>query len=102
MSSEISVFSIGSEEYKKLEKLAMCLTLKSPNGHRYYVGVTYYDYGQLWRWTTVICEGGSFGSYQALNPAEQAEILVSDGSFEEVCRIADGVLRDKFCPDRVA
>ena len=102
VSSVIREFERDSEEYQKLERLAMCLTLKSPNGFRYRVGVTYFDYGQNWKWTTVLCDNGdAWGGYQALNPREQDEILFSDGSFEDVCRIADGVLSDKFCPDKV-
>ncbi len=101
--SYIKVFDHKSREYELLEKLAMILTCKSPRKYRYLVGQTYFDYGQGWMWTTVLCDTGSAGitgRYQALNPREQEEILQSDGSFEAVAAIADEVLADKFCPDK--
>lgn len=96
----MKVFKEGSEEYKLLEKLALILTFKSPNRKKYVVGTTYFDLGQDWKWTTVLCKDDCW-SYQALNPAEQEEIITCDGSLESVAKIADGVLADKFCPDKV-
>jgi len=101
--SFISVFKKDSREYELLEKLALILTFKSPNRYKYEVGETYFDFGQDWKWTTVLCRTGEYGicgSYQALCPAEQEKILLSDGSLEEIAAIADGVLADKFCPDK--
>ena len=99
----IKVFEKDSREYELLDKLALILTFKSPKRYRYFVGKTYFDYGQGWLWTTVLCEtgkSGCMGSYQALNPCEQEKILGCDGSLEAVAAIADAVLADKFCPDR--
>jgi len=102
--SYISVFKKDSPEYVLLNKAALILMFKSPKRYQYYVGETYFDFGQDWKWTTVLCstgEGGVCGSYQALNPREQAEILDSDGSLESISKIVDGILSDKFCPDRI-
>lgn len=104
MSLGIKVFERGSEARERLEKLAAVLTLKSPRHFRYYVGETYFDYGQDWKWTTVLCdtgEGGVTGRYQALNPANQEAVLICDGSFERIVEVADKVLSGKFCPDRI-
>lgn len=96
----IKQYKEGTEEYEKLERMAMILTLKSPKKYNYVVGDTYFDYGQGWKWTTVLCRGG-YGGYQALNPAEQEAVLLSDGSLEELNGIANEVFADKFCPDRI-
>ena len=101
MSWGIKRFDHGSRERELLKIAAAVLTFKSPNGWRYYVDETYFDYGQDWKWTTVLCAGGSFGGYQALNPVEQEEILLSDGSIESIAKIVDMVLSDKFSPDKV-
>ena len=101
MSWGLKVFDHGSRERELLKIAAAVLTFKSPNGWRYYVDETYFDYGQDWKWTTVLCSGGSFGGYQALNPVEQEEILLGEESFEYMGAIADKVLSDKYCPDKV-
>lgn len=99
MSFAIARFPAGSDEYKRLSAAAAMLTVKSPKKSRYYVGETYFDYGQDWKWTTVLCDGSEWGSYQALNPREQEEILLCDMS--ELDKITNEVLADKFCPDHL-
>ena len=74
----ISVFKPGSWEYEQLRIAAEMLTEKSPDGYRYYVGETYFDLGQGWVWTTILCDSGSpWGDSQALTPAQQEEIILS-------------------------
>ena len=103
MSWFIKRFSADTEEHKNLEQLAAALSEKSPNGWKYRVEDTYFDYGQDWWWTTVIChksdKGGTLDAYQALWPAEQEKLLLCDGSAESIDKIADEVLHGKFCPD---
>ena len=104
MSIGIKVFEKGTEAFERLEKLAAVLTLKSPRHYQYYVGETYFDYDQGWMWTTVLCDTGELGvtgRYQALSPANQKAVLICDGSFESIVKVADDVLGDKFCPDRL-
>lgn len=101
MTSWIAVFERGSDEYCKLLLTAALLEAKSPNGYHYKVDETYFDLGQGWKWTTVICEGDSWGGYQALCPAEQKRVLESNGSIEELMKIVNSVLTDKYCPDRI-
>ena len=100
MSFAIKRFPVESDEYKRLTAAAAMLTVKSPTKSRYYVGETYFDYGQDWKWTTVLCDNGSgWGDYQALCPREQEEILLCNLS--ELDRITREVLQDKFCPDHL-
>lgn len=99
MSEYIKVFGADAPERDKLNRVAHILTGLSPRGYHYSVGETYFDYGQGWRWTTVLCDGGNYGGYQALNPAEQEQIILAD--IADLPRIAHEILTDKYCPDRV-
>ena len=100
--SAIKVFDYGSEEYARLSAVASVLTVLSPKGYSYDVGVTYFDYGQGWKWTTILCDGGkwgdfgNWGGYQALNPREQEKII--NGA--DVIEVAKEILSDEHCPDR--
>lgn len=99
MSAYIKIFEHGSEAREKLNRAAHILTGLSPKGYRYYVGETYFDFGQDWKWTTILCKGGEFGDYQALSPAEQERIILAD--VPELATVAADVLAGKFCPDRL-
>lgn len=100
MSKFITEFKYGTEEYEKLQIMALMLMNRSPNGYRYYVGSTYFDFGQDWKWTTVLCGGDRYGSYQALNPREQEEIILAT-TYDELVKIAESILSDKYCPDKL-
>lgn len=91
----ISKFEVGSREREKLQLVAVLLTNRSPNHYLYYVDETYFDFGQDWMWTTILCSKG----YQALNPREQEEIILAE-TYDELVKIAEGILSDKFCPDK--
>ena len=71
----ISTWKIGSEEYAKLEAVAKMLTAYGKQ--KYWVGDTYFDYGQDWKWTTILCEkdDSEWGAFQALYPVDQERIL---------------------------
>lgn len=78
MSAFIKTFKEGSYEHEQLRIAAEMLTNKSPENHVYYVGDTYFDFGQGWVWTTILCASdGGFGDYQAITPAQQEEIILS-------------------------
>ncbi len=93
----IKTYKLGDPEFENLYKLADILTKKSPNKYIYYVGDTYFDLGQNWMWTTVLCRG-DWSSYQALNPREQEEAILAK-SDAELEKVADEVLGDRYCPD---
>jgi len=96
MSNTIKIFPRDSKEHKLLELAAALLTVKSPTQCRYYVGETYFDYGQDWMWTTILCNA-SDGSYQALSP--KAQELILNEQIEEA--VDKWVLGSKYCPDRI-
>ena len=79
MAKIIDVFQSGSFEYEQLRIAAEMLTNKSPRNHVYYVGDTYFDFGQDWKWTTILCaSNGGWGDYQAITPAQQELIILSN------------------------
>ena len=61
MSAYIKIFEHGSEAREKLNRAAHILTGLSPKGYRYYVGETYFDFGQNWKWTTPRPHAGAKG-----------------------------------------
>lgn len=95
MSKYIKVFEPGSPEYVRLEAAADIMSAMSPNGWRYYVDVTWFDFGQGWKWTTILCDG-AHDSYQALYPADQERILEADDLEAAAAKVFAG----RFCPDR--
>jgi hypothetical protein len=98
MSTYITTFEKGSEEYEKLQIAALMLTNRSPRGYLYEVGETYFDFGQNWKWTTIMC-WANCNPYQALNPREQEEIILSD-TYDEMVKTVELIFTDKFCPDK--
>lgn len=97
----IQLFSAESEEYRLLERLAEKLTEKSPKKYKYFVGKTYFDFGQNWEWTTVLCKRKRSDEYQALTPSDQISLFECDGTDAALEKLADKILNDKFCPDRI-
>lgn len=94
MSEAIKHFDYGTEERKKLDLMASMLTFLSPNRRQYYVGDTYFDYGQNWIWTTILADScPAQGSYQALYPKQQEDVLLAD-SVEEIADLARAYLAD--------
>ena len=92
----IRIYNPSEEGYKKLEKVAEILTIASPTGTVYTVGETYFDFGQNWKWTTILAESPKYGSYQALNPRNHAEILNSENLLDTVASIT----HDKYWLDK--
>lgn len=99
MSKYIKVYGIGTAERDNLRRTADILNGLSPNGWFYHVGETYFDFGQDWKWTTIICEKTNGDSYQALNPVEHERIILAD--IDELPVIASDILSDKYCPDKI-
>ena len=94
-------FEPGQEEYELLEALADKLMELSPNGFKYWVDDVYLDYGSKWMWTTIISEDTISpyfqSTYQALSPAEWLALM----NGEDITEIAEHVLGDKYCPDKI-
>lgn len=73
----IRIYGADEQEYKNLARVAHIMTARSLNGTRFEVGVTYFDFGQDWRWTTILAYRRDNGSFQALTPAEQEKIVTA-------------------------
>lgn len=84
----IKIWNHTTPEYKRLERAAKILTEASPRKCVYKVEDTYFDYGQGWTWTTIICypPNGEY-SYQALYPAQHEKILTSENLLETLAEI---------------
>lgn len=92
----IKVFEAETPERERLEQAAKMMTAKSPRGYRYYVGETYFDFGQDWKWTTILRTGSEWGDVQALYPVDQLNIIERD----DLEAAVDEVFADKWCTDR--
>lgn len=96
MDEIIKIFEKGTHEYERLEDAARMMTEMSPNEWHYSVQDVYFDFGQGWMWTTVICDDRG---YQALTPKEQISVLYGDLYEEDLEETLNAVFDDKFCPD---
>ena len=94
----IRIYTPDEDGYKKLAKVAKILTAGSPTGTVFTVGETYFDFGQNWKWTTILADSPKYGSYQALNPRQHEEIMISENLFDTVASIT----HDKFWLDKEA
>ena len=93
-----SILPSDSEEYKRLENFAKLLEQNSPNGWHYYVGDTYFDYDQNWKWTVVLCECTDGDRYQALTPREWEEVINDKRPQSDIMK---DLFNDKYCPDKI-
>lgn len=91
----IRKYAPGTEEYERLEKAAEILTLISPNRKRYYVGDTYFDFGQDWMWTTILREDKDWGDSQALTPRDYEKILTGN-----ILTALNDIVTDKWWTDK--
>ena len=91
---------IGSDEEKKLVAVAKILEAVSPNNYDYKVEVTYFDYGQDWVWTTIVCHNYMKDrSWQVLNPKEWEHIITAE-TIADLCVIAEHITKDEYFIDR--
>lgn len=93
-----SKLNMNSQEYKNLEMVASMLQFESPNGTFYNVEETYFDYGQDWKWTTIIAYGRT-GTYQAIYPKDWEDIILADG-LEELVKITHRIRSGKHFLDK--
>lgn len=83
----IKVFGEQSKQYMRLEAAAKLLNAEmEANDHgQFEVKDIFFDFGQGWKWTTIVfCGGDQWSSYQALNPKQQGMIVY--GSLEDFTR----------------
>ena len=92
----IKVYKHTDPEYKRLAKVAEILTIGSPTGTVFTVAETYFDFGQDWKWTTILADSPKHGSYQALSPRTHEEILTTDNLFDTIASMT----HDKYWLDK--
>ena len=79
------------QAYKNMEAICGVLNALCKTDTVYTVGVTYLDYGQDWKWTTILNNKG----VQVLNPREWAEIEVAD-TVHDLMRIVEEIRNGKY------
>lgn len=87
----IKVYDKDTSEYKKLsiacDELNRIANEKYNGVFYFTIEETYFDYGQDWKWTTIIAhntqETGIMASWQALTPRDQEDII-TDNYMQEV------------------
>jgi hypothetical protein len=87
-----------AKAYDNLIEVAGMLTETSVNDWGYEVEDCYFDYGQKWMWTTIICYCTDGHTIQVLNPREWKEI-VNATSQEELKRITEEIKSDEYFQD---
>ena len=98
----IKIYKTQTIEYKKLDLLLKALNiLKEENNLDvdFYISDVYFDYGQNWMWTTIVCKYKDVmdfpSTYQILNPAEYENILLGneDSFIETYKNLKNDILR---------
>ena len=83
-----------SNEYYRLEMFTKMLNRDSPNNHFYQLQETYLDFGQDWKWTTII---DTTVGCQVLSPRDWLEIVNEECSLED---LEKSFFADKYCQDK--
>ena len=79
------------QAYKNMEAVCAMLNALCKTDTEYWVGETWFDHGQGWRWTTIINNHRT----QVLNPREWEEIEVAQTGADLV-RITDAIRNGKY------
>ena len=80
-------FDQDSEEFKRLQEVAVALTKQSPNKNFYTVEDVYLDYGQDWKWTTIV---DTSNGVQILSPRDWFDIVNSTPTADIVNTLING------------
>lgn len=83
----IRTFNKTDEAYKNLE--AAAALMHRFTGKDYHIGDTYFDYGQGWKWTTILEDSSDWGGVQVLYPKAQEEIIFAN-SATDLGKAVDG------------
>lgn len=82
--------------YNRFETIASILTAYSPHNAVYVVEDTYLDYGQDWKWTTIIRY--RHNECQILYPRDWQRIIEAD-TMEKLFEIVKDLVNDKYSLD---
>ena len=91
----IRIYRKDENAYKMLEKACMILTATSATNTTYMVEETYFDFGQDWKWTTIIAHRPDGTSYQALCPRDHEKIIFSTDLLKTITEIKADFRLDK-------
>ena len=91
----IRTYAKGTDGYERLSKAAEILTLISPKGWKYHVGDCYFDLGQDWMHTTILCNNGET-EWQAVCPRDYEKIL----TYDNLLTALDEIVRDEWWNDK--
>ncbi len=94
-----TLLNYESEETKRLIVAAQLMTTYSKDGTLYSVGETYFDFGQGWKWTTILAENNSpahsyCSTWQALYPRQWEKILKAETP-KKLAEIVEDILMEK-------
>lgn len=92
----IKIYTPETEEYLRLETAAFLLTKYSRKGITYTVINTYFDFGQDWKWTTLLATRPDGQHYQALCPRDHEKIL----TYENIFKAIHEIITDKYWTDK--
>lgn len=100
MNEYIKVFSRNSNEHKRLELAAQLMTMFSRHGYQYYVeDEVYFDYGQDWKWTTILVNTNG-ATVQVCSPRDQASLILAS-SPAQLGAVIEDMWADKFSVEKV-
>ena len=89
--SNIRVFEYDSAEYEKLTTAVTLLNAFDKDA-TYTVEVTYFDFGQDWKWTTIIVDRHSkWGGYQ-IYPNQQKAVIDAE-TMEELVEACKAIMK---------
>ena len=98
----IKTYKPHTIEYKKIELMLKALNILKEQYFldvEFYISDVYFDYGQNWMWTTILCKYKNVmdmqSSYQILNPAQYEKILFQEmtGFVEVYEELKNDILR---------
>ena len=95
-------YSRNDREWKNLNAVAKMLESVSKNGYRYEVEDCYFDFGQNWMYTTVICHNpnatGLLSSWQVGCPRDWENIVEAE-TIEDLAKVVETIRADKYFRD---
>lgn len=100
MTELIRVYGWDEPIHRKMESIAAMLELRSPRKCIYTVGETYFDYGQDWRWTTILREDPVWGSVQVLTPRDLEMIAEADDTAESLRKVVEFIVNGDYFNDK--
>ena len=81
LKTSLRVLEKGEQAYKNMEAVCAILNALCKTDTKYWVGETWFDYGQGWRWTTIINSRQTQILYPSEWEAIEKALTVADLAF---------------------